>query len=325
MRYTLLSGLRVVLAGLIVPPMMSACSSTVPTPDIISSQSQSQTRAQSQTHAQTQAPLMSWSDLTGRDSSMPTSTHRYGDGEAQIVDLWQPDSPGPHPVVLMIHGGCWQKAIADRTLMNYAAEDLRQRGLAVWNIEYRGVDEVGGGYPGTFEDVSAATELLFERGPALGLDTDRVVAYGHSAGGHLAAWLATKHTLNDQDVLPIDAVIISGGLADLEASTPVTLPSCLANISSRLTGPRTLSRSDVFADTSPARMLPTSIPFISVNGDSDRIAPPSLGQDFTDLVKASGTPADYVEVPNTGHVELISPGTRAFNVQADLIQDYLGQ
>jgi len=274
-------------------------------------------------------PLMVWSDLTDRALPQPTSTVSYGENSAQVADLWLPDSAGPHPVVLMVHGGCWQKAIADRTLMNYAAEDLRLRGMAVWNIEYRGVDEEGGGYPGTFLDVSMAADKLVELGPELGLDVDQFVAFGHSAGGHLAAWLAAQPNLPELSALktgedlPISAVVISGGLADLEASLPVTLESCLATILDQLTGQPGPERETVFSDTSVAELLPTSATLLSVNGDSDQIAPPQLGQAFTEAVHAAGGAADYVEVASTGHVELISPGTTAFDVQADLLETYL--
>ncbi|WP_284387014.1 alpha/beta hydrolase [Algimonas ampicilliniresistens] len=275
--------------------------------------------------------LMTWSDLTSRDLPQPTSTHAYGDNPAQIADLWLPDGPSPHPAVLMVHGGCWQKAIADRTLMNYAAEDLRQRGLAVWNIEYRGVDEIGGGYPGTFLDVSMATNMLVEKGPKLGLAVEQIVAIGHSAGGHLAAWLAAQPNLrSDSDVssghtAPLAAVIISGGLADLEASEPVTLESCLGSIIDDLTGSPDEGRLRVFSDTSPTELLPVDAILISVNGDKDRIAPPELGRSFTKAVRAAGGQANYIEIRNAGHVELISPGTEAFEVQAKLIESYVNR
>jgi len=108
-----------------------------------------------------QAPdLMTWAEFEGRSSPSPTTSVVFGTGATDIADLWLPEGPGPHKVVLMVHGGCWQKSVADRTLMNHAAEDLRKRGLAVWNIEYRGVDEAGGGYPGTFLDVARAADAL---------------------------------------------------------------------------------------------------------------------------------------------------------------------
>ncbi|MEM9600783.1 MAG: alpha/beta hydrolase [Pseudomonadota bacterium] len=273
--------------------------------------------------------LMSWSDLTSRPLSEPTSSHAYGDDPAQIVDLWRPDGEGPHPVVLMIHGGCWQKAIADRTLMNYAAHALRQRGLAVWNIEYRGVDEAGGGYPGTFRDVSEAAQALLDQGPSLSLDTDHIVAFGHSAGGHLAVWLASQTNLDPDSVvntghtITLKAVINSGGLADLEASLPVTLDTCLANIVDDLTGLPSEARPDVFSDTSPATLLPSDSLIISVNGDRDRIAPPGLGESLTALIREAGGHSEFVEVPETGHVELIAPGTPAFDLQAETLLQHV--
>ena len=104
--------------------------------------------------------LLAWPDLLERPRPSPTATIRYGADPLQLVDLWLPDSPGSHNVVLMVHGGCWQTDIADRTIMNWIAEDLRRRGIAVWNIDYRGVDRPGGGYPGTFQDVAAAADAL---------------------------------------------------------------------------------------------------------------------------------------------------------------------
>jgi len=136
--------------------------------------------------------LMVWKDLLDRPRPQPTTTIHYGEDALQVVDLWLPEGAGPHPVALMVHGGCWQTDIADRTLMNWIAEDLRDRGIAVWNIDYRGVDRPGGGYPGTFLDAAAAADALREHAAHYHLDLSRVVATGHSAGGHLALWLAAR-------------------------------------------------------------------------------------------------------------------------------------
>ena len=213
--------------------------------------------------------------------------------------------------------------------MNYAAEDLRQRGMAVWNVEYRGVDETGGGYPGTYLDVRDAGHRLIEIGPSLNLDVGHMVAFGHSAGGHLAAWTALQSKIapgskiGPDTALPVSAVVISGGLADLEASVPVTLESCLADIIDDLTGLPTADRPDVFSDTSVPALLPTPVVLISVNGDQDRIAPPKLGRDLTQKVITSGGDGRFIEVPETGHVELIAPGTAAFEIQAEVLKSTL--
>jgi acetyl esterase/lipase len=139
-----------------------------------------------------QPELMKWPALLERPRPEPDATLAYGDDQMQKVDLWLPRGKGPHPTVLMIHGGCWQTEIADRRIMNWIADDLRKRGIAVWNIDYRGVDRTGGGYPGTFRDVAAAADALPKQARRYGLDDSRLVVVGHSAGGHLALWLAGR-------------------------------------------------------------------------------------------------------------------------------------
>ena len=136
--------------------------------------------------------LMNWPDLTNRPLPTPTRRIAFGSGANDFAELWLPIAAGPHPVVLLVHGGCWQKRSADLSIMNYIAEELRRRGIAVWNIEYRGVDEAGGGYPGTFVDVGRAADALRDVGRREHLALDRVIAVGHSAGGHLVAWLAAR-------------------------------------------------------------------------------------------------------------------------------------
>jgi acetyl esterase/lipase len=274
-------------------------------------------------------PLMTWDDLLSRRRPDPTHTVRWGQGETDVADLWLPEGPGPHPVVLMVHGGCWQKAIADRTLMNYAAEDLRNNGLAVWNVEYRGVDESGGGYPGTFLDVARAADALRDHAGQYNLKTDRIAAFGHSAGGHLALWLAARprlpasSPLRIENPLEIAGVVNSGGLADLKASAPVTQAECLASIMGDLTGAPGPTRPDVFADTSPAEMLPLGVFQVSVNGDQDRIAPPVLGDALSARARQSGDRAEAEIIANTGHVELIAPGTEAFRRETELLKEML--
>jgi len=273
--------------------------------------------------------LMTWGDLTALPRPVASHTIRWGEGVTDVVDLWLPEGAGPHPVVVMVHGGCWQKSIADKSLMDWMADGLRRKGWAVWNIEYRGVDEPGGGYPGTFLDVSAATDELGEHAAAYNLDLSRVTGIGHSAGGHLILWLAARSRLPDDsplsvsDPLQFQGVVVSGGLADLEASRPVTAPSCLDAIYDQLTGLPSPERPDPLSDTSPSRLFPVGVPFVSVNGSEDRIAPPMLGDALTRKAEAAGDSASLVIIPATGHVELVSPGTQAFDIQSQILSDFI--
>ena len=277
------------------------------------------------------AQLMTWDDLFSRPKPTPTHSIQWGEGATDIADLWLPDGAGPHPVVLMVHGGCWQKAIADRTIMNWAADDLRKRGMAVWNIEYRGVDEAGGGYPGTFTDVARAADALRAQAAPYNLDLTHVVAFGHSAGGHLALWLAARPRLPAQspmrmeNPLPLVGVVNSGGLADLAGSLRVTDRSCLADIYDKLVGDISPSRANVLSDTSPAELLPLRVRQVSVNGHRDRIAPPVLGENWARRARAAGDNATVEVMLDTGHVELIAPGSKAWEFEAAALASMLRQ
>jgi acetyl esterase/lipase len=273
--------------------------------------------------------LMGWPDLLGRPTPTGAKRIAYGPGTSQFGDLWLPAGRGPHPVVLMVHGGCWQAKIAKLTIMNYAAEDLRSRGIAVWNIEYRGVDQAGGGWPGTFADVAAGADALRGIAAANGLDLKRVVAFGHSAGGHLAMWLAARRKLPSQsplassDPLPIAAVVSSGGLPDLKADKAATDAACGPEVIDRLTGAPSPERPDVWADTSPAEMMPIGAVQAIVNGEEDPIAPPWLGRAYAERARAAGDKVAMILVARSGHVELIAPGSEAWTRQVEIIQNLL--
>ncbi|WP_235515042.1 alpha/beta hydrolase [Sphingomonas sp. Leaf25] len=262
------------------------------------------------------ASPMTWPDLTQRPRSEPDHHFAYGPDSLQCVDLWLPaGSPdGRWPVVVMVHGGCWQSSIADRRLMDWAAADLRDAGIAVWNIDYRGVDRAGGGYPGTFHDVAAAADHLRDHAATHALDTSRIVAIGHSAGGHLALWLAARprlprgSALASADPLPIAHVVSVGGLPDLAAVERDPANGCGTEVIARLVG----DRPDRFADTSIPPLLPIGVPHTLVNGRVDRIVPGYMADNHVTAARAAGDRVGLHWVADAGHVELIAPGTAAW-------------
>src|SRR4051794_24617504 len=136
--------------------------------------------------------------------------HRYGSHFHQFADLLQPaDGAGPFPVAVVIHGGFWREQFT-LELGDDLARDLARRGWAAWNNEYRRVGEVsGGGYPTTREDVAAAIDALADLDAPL--DRERVVAIGHSAGGHLALWAAAR----SDAAVRLAGVVSQAGVSDL--------------------------------------------------------------------------------------------------------------
>ena len=276
------------------------------------------------------AKLMTWSDLVGRPRPLPDTTIAYGADAMQKVDLWLPRGAGPFPVVLMVHGGCWTTSIADRSLMNWVAGDLRAHGVAVWNIDYRGVDRAGGGYPGTFADAAAAADRLAADADRYRLDLRRLVAVGHSAGGHLALWLAGRprlpvgSPLRSAHPLPIRHVVSLGGLPDLAATAAAPDNGCGTDVVAQLVA-GTSKRTDPFADTSVARLLPLGAEQILVNGDDDKIIPRRLATGYGAKAKAAGDRVTLTVVPHTGHVELVAPDSAAWAVARRRILAALGR
>lgn len=124
----------------------------------------------------------------------PTLQLRYGSAPSQTIDVFLPADSGPHPVAVLVHGGCWSAHTAGREQLHHGAE-LARRGIAVWSVGYRRADEPGGGYPGTFQDVGDAIDRLCSEAPQYNLDIARTVLVGHSAGGHLALWAAARGQL----------------------------------------------------------------------------------------------------------------------------------
>ena len=285
------------------------------------------------------AALMTWPDLLERPRPDPTSSIAYGDKTMQLVDLWLPEGKGPHPTVLMVHGGCWQTEIADRRIMNWIADDLRRRGIAVWNIDYRGVDREGGGYPGTFLDAASAADALRRHAPRHNLDISKLVAVGHSAGGHLALWLAARGSakarspgplippgspLTGPDPLPIKTVISLGGLPDLELAATPPGSGCGTEVIEKLVGAPTLSSRNVYADTSVPRLAPLGVPQVLVNGREDRIIPTDYALDYERKMRAAGDEVKIRMIDRTGHVELIAPDSQAWAATIEEIEAALG-
>jgi len=274
-------------------------------------------------HPTAAAPqLMKWPDLLNRPRPAPSATIGYGIDTYQVVDLWLPVGKGPHPTVLMVHGGCWQTAIADRTIMNWIADDLRRRGIAVWNIDYRGVDRPGGGYPDTFLDAAAAADALRANAERYRLNLSRLVAVGHSAGGHLALWLAGRarlpaaSPLRSENPTPIRTVVSLGGLPDLEQAARPPVSGCGVDVIPKISGGRV-------AETSVPYLAPLGVRQVLVNGMQDRIIPTVYATTYASAMRAKGDRVTVRMVDNTGHVELIAPDSAAWKIAVDDIEKAL--
>lgn len=253
----------------------------------------------------------------------PDATISYGAMPVQAIDLYLPKAAGPHPVVILIHGGCWAKRIPGREQLRVLGTDLAKRGFAVWSIGYRRADEDGGAYPGIFQDVAKAVDLLPANAANYRLDTSRVVAVGHSAGAHLALWASARGKLPRTsstyvpNPFPIRTVIGLGGVGDLERATGV--PSVCGPIMPSLVGQPSAARPDVYSDTSPSRLLPNGAKAIMITGAVDRATPTAYAQTYVDEVKAAGGAAELVIVPDAAHFDVVTTSAPAWKLVTERI------
>ena len=209
----------------------------------------------------------------------------YGSDPNQFGELHLPAQPGPHAVVVFIHGGFW-RAKYDLTHARHLCNAIAEAGCAVWSIEYRRVGQTGGGYPGTFDDVRAAAKYLSQ---LPGLDLSRVVLAGHSAGGHLALWLAAQEIMEVREVISLAAV------SDLRRARELNLGD--GAVAAFLGG------AGHDSSASPIELLPMRVPQRLLHGTADAVVPIELSQRFAGASKN----ARLIPLPGAGHLEVIDP------------------
>ncbi len=240
----------------------------------------------------------------------------YGAHASQWGDLYVPRGAEKLPVVAIVHGGFWRERYTAELGAPLAQNLAANHAVAAWNIEYRRVGG-GGGFPATLDDVAAAIDAL--AGPAQAaaegrLDLARVVAVGHSAGGHLVGWLASRHRLpasapGANPRVRLKGAVPQAGVLDLadgaaqrlgDGAIDAFLGTAAANVPERI------------AAASPIALLPIGAPVICVHGDADDTVPIRQSERYVVAARAAGDPARLVRLAGVGHFEVIDPADPAW-------------
>lgn len=247
---------------------------------------------------------------------------RYGSHPSQVADFHLPrrsiwGGSAQVPVVVIVHGGFWRTRYG-KALGATLARDLVKRGVATLNIEYRRVGSSaragGGGWPLTCLDVASAVDLLAGPDvPSDRLDLDRVVAVGHSAGGQLAGWLASR-PLFDEDLPGANpAVRLSGfvsqaGVLDLAHGAAENLG---AGAVQEFLGGEPAHVPEAYAAASPISWLP-EVDCVCVHGTADDVVPINQSERYQAAARAAGRSVELIRLDGVGHRELIVPMHRAW-------------
>jgi len=262
--------------------------------------------------AQTRGPL----DLA--NAPVPAGAHRiaYGTGPLQFGELRVPSTRGPHPVAIVVHGGCWLAKLGNLAPNAVALDNMRplaaaltDAGIATWNVEYRRLGNEGGGWPGTFRDVGNAADFLRTLARDRQLDLTHVIAIGHSAGGHLAMWLAARPKLTSTsdlyvgNPLRLTGVVDLDGPADLKATLPLQQPVCGAPVVTDLLGGSPEERPERYRDGSPIERLPLGVPqaFFAGRMFAAHVAP------YEAASKRAGDTVATTVIPDATHFVFIDP------------------
>ncbi len=257
-------------------------------------------------------PLLTAEDYTRFPQIAPDYAYAYGDHPQQFGELYLPPARAKHPVIILIHGGCY-RAIYSLKPISSTARALADQGFAVWNIEYRRQD-TGGGYPRMFLDVAQAADYLRQISALHQLNLARVISVGHSAGGHLALWLAARRKLPASSRLHIAGALPIQGVVALAAVANPTLALEQGLCSEALPvvmGGAPQKVPAHYQHGSPQTLLPLGRPHTHIVGGEDATMLNNV-RPFIAAAQALGDEAKLIILPEVGHFEIVSTASPAW-------------
>jgi acetyl esterase/lipase len=264
---------------------------------------------------------------------IPSADHRipYGSGLCQFGDLWmpQPRGPGLLPLVVFFHGGWW-KSEYDLGYAGHLCAALKKEGIATWSVEYRRVGETGGGWPATFQDAAAGFDYAATLARSYPLDLSRVITMGHSAGGHLAFWVAGRHHIqaNSEIYQPRPKVALLGTIA-LAGAVDLRLTIDLSGYFSYahdkhevygLMGGRPQDLPDRYKAGNPGDLLPFHVPQVLIQGTADDQIPPELPARWAEMARRLGDTTTVNMIASADHFDVVDPESGAWGTVRDCVR-----
>jgi acetyl esterase/lipase len=245
--------------------------------------------------------------------------HFYGSDSSQFADLHLPTGARRPGVVAILHGGFWGSQYGSDHLYGVAV-DLATRGWVVWNVEYRRLG-IGGGYPTTLLDVAAAIDFLAN---LKDVDTSNVAALGHSAGGHLATWVAGRGELpvgapGAEPVVAVSSVISLAGVVDLRSAGRQKIGHGAAV---NFMGGKPDELPEKYAIADPLSRIPIRANVRCVHARRDEQVPFAQSVDYVAAAQAAGQDARLLEVPGD-HFSIVNTSSPTWPTVLSLLEELL--
>ncbi|MEQ8209016.1 MAG: alpha/beta hydrolase [Lacipirellulaceae bacterium] len=216
------------------------------------------------------------------------------------ADVYMPAGEGPHPAVLVVHGGAWR--MGSRAQLSGIAQRLAREGFTAVAISYRLAPQHK--FPAQIEDCKAAVEWMRRQAQEWKIDPTRIGGFGYSAGAHLVALLGTS---DEQDGLE-DPVSNSKASTRLQAVAGGGTPSDFRVIppderwlSFWLGGTRR-EKPEQYRRASPVVYASEDDPpMFLFHGEKDRLVPLDSSKHLVDSLTKVGVPAELYVAPECGH------------------------
>ncbi|PKG83028.1 alpha/beta hydrolase [Colwellia sp. 75C3] len=233
----------------------------------------------------------------------------YGRDSQQFAHLYKPNSTKILPIVVVIHGGYWKDSHSLDSYATSAIVDYLQGfDTAIWNLEYRRMDAIGENikapWPATFKDIAAGLDHLKTIANEENLDLNRVLLIGHSAGGHLTTWAASRSNiapdseLYEEKPLSIHSVISIAAISNLFNAGDVDQPEQIQ----RLMGGCANTKAERYLACDPSTLYSEDINLTLVHGAQDTCVNISQTQHYCDNAKGV---VDQIIMPNADHFSML--------------------
>ncbi len=223
--------------------------------------------------------------------NIPYDTHPQ-----TVMDIYKPAGKGPHPAMIVIHGGGWTGGTKAGMVANWVVRYL-EKGFVVANVEYRLAAVATA--PAAVEDSLKAANFFLDNAKKYGADPKRVAVTGGSAGGHLALMVGmTPKSAKLGKPVKVRAVINFYGITDVDDQLhgPNMRKYAITWV------PESSDRTAIARRVSPMTYVRKDVPpVLTLHGDADATVPYQHGVNITKALIEAGAKAEMISVPKGIH------------------------